>query len=97
VQAIALSHDGKRLLIGGASATKLFDVETGEGLCTVESFANGEWAVTDPRGFYDASNPDKMSNVYWVVDGRPVDLGQFKRQFHVPGLLAMKMGRKPEK
>ena len=93
VSPVAFSHDGKRVATGNyGGATIVWDSATGERLCDLVGFTNGDWAVVDPQGHYDASNPDKLDGLCCVVGNKPVDLAQFKQQLYEPGLLAKKMG-----
>ena len=93
IQGISFSHDGKRLLLVGTEGiTSLNDIATGETLCSIVSFSDGNWAVFDPQQHYDASNPDFLAGLYWVAGNETFDLGKFKDKFYEPGLLAKKMG-----
>jgi WD40 repeat protein/uncharacterized caspase-like protein len=58
-------------------------------LASLVSFTDGGWAVVDPAGHYDASDPDTSASLYWVTDNlRTIDLGQLKKEYYTPGLLA---------
>jgi hypothetical protein len=90
---VALSNDGKYLLMGNFDGTTiLWNAATGEELCEMVAFVNGDWAVIDADGRYNASNPDKMEELYWVVGDEAVELARFKDRFFEPALLAKKMG-----
>src|ERR1035438_8373188 len=53
------------------------------------SFTDGSWAVVDPEGRYDASEPDHGEGLYWRVgDFGTIGLSQLRRSFYTPGLLA---------
>jgi WD40 repeat protein len=61
-------------------------------LASLVSFTDGGWAVVDPAGHYDASDPDSSASLYWVTDNlRTIDLGQLKKEYYTPGLLARVM------
>ena len=65
------------------------DIDTGKTLASLFTFKDGGWAVVDPAGHYDASDPDNSSSLYWVTDNlRTVDLDQLKKEYYAPGLLA---------
>ena len=45
------------------------------------SFRDGGWAVIDPQGHYDASDPDNSGGLYWVTDNRrSIDLDALTKQ-----------------
>src|SRR5205807_7959562 len=48
-------------------------------LCSLYSFTDGGWAVLDPYGHYDVSNPLEMSGMHWVVGDRTFPLAQYAR------------------
>jgi len=87
-----LSPDGRRVLIGSTDGvTQLWDVETGKELATLNSFRDGAWAVADPEGHFDTSDPRGDLPLHWIVDTdplRPVPLETFARGRYTPGLLA---------
>jgi WD40 repeat protein len=93
VTSVAFSPDGKRLLTGNFEGTAtLWDAASGEELCSFVSFANGDWAVVDSAGRFDASNHGKIDGLHWVVANEPIGLAQLKDRYYDPGLLAKKMG-----
>ena len=94
---IALSKDGKRLItVGKDQSTRIWDLDSGKELCQIAGFRDGAWAVIDPAGRYDASNPDAIEGLHWVVANETFTLGQFKDRLHDPGLLAKHMGLNKE-
>jgi hypothetical protein len=60
----------------------------GQTVCSLISFTDGSWAVTDLDGRYDASNPDEAIGLHWVVGTEVIELGQLKQRFYTPGLFA---------
>ena len=72
-----------------APQADILDIDTGSTLASLFTFKDGGWAVVDPAGHYDASDPDTSSSLYWVTDNlRTVDLDQLKKEYYAPGLLA---------
>jgi len=61
-------------------------------LCTLVSYANGKWAVVDPRGRYDASNGGDVPWLHFVVDNQPIALRQLKAAYYEPRLLDKLLG-----
>jgi WD40 repeat protein len=93
VCSVAFSPDGKHILTGSADCTsRIWDAATGEELCTLVSFTNGDWAVVDPEGRFDASNGGAVEGLHWVVGDEPIALSRFKERYNDPGLLAKKLG-----
>ena len=93
VRALAFTKDGRRLLTGSSDGTtRLWDVATGGPLCTLVSFRDGSWAVTDPDGRFDASNGGDVEGLHWVVGVEVVALAQMKNRYYEPGLLAKILG-----
>jgi hypothetical protein len=53
----------------------------------VANFVGESWAVTDPLGRYDASNPDNSVGLHWVEGTSVIELNQLKSRYYAPGLL----------
>jgi WD40 repeat protein len=53
---------------------------------------NGDWAVVDDAGRYDASN-DNTNGLRWTIANESVALGQLKERYYDPGLLSKSMER----
>ncbi len=93
VNSVAFSPDGKQALTGSDDNTaRLWDAASGKELCTLVSFTNGEWAVVDLDGRFDASNGGDVEGLHWVVGNEPIELSQLKERYYDPGLLAKKLG-----
>jgi WD40 repeat protein len=77
VTSAVLSLDGRRVLTASFDGTaRLWDTQTGKELATLVSFTDSGWAVVDPAGHYDGSDPDNSDSMYWVTDNlRTIDLG----------------------
>jgi WD40 repeat protein len=82
------SAEGNSLAAIGADGTVTFwNLATGRQLATFFPGDNGDWAVLDPEGRFDAS-PGGMNLMHWVVGLEPIDLTQLKERYYEPGLLA---------
>ncbi len=93
VLAIAFTPDGRRLISGSTDGTvRFWDIASGRELCRAIVFVNGDWAVMDPSGRFDASNGGKVEGLHWVVNNEPVVLSQLKERYYEPGLLAKVLG-----
>ena len=91
---VCFSPDGKKIGVTSSDGTiKLVDGATGEALCTLISFDDGAWAVTDPEGRFDGSANGEVKWLHWVVSDpnrnilEPVALSQFAGYYYTPGLL----------
>jgi WD40 repeat protein len=89
VTSVAFSPDSRFVLTGSEDSTsRLWETATGRQLCSLISFTDGSWAVIDPEGRYDASDPDKIEGLHWFVGNEPIALEQLKQRYWTPGLLA---------
>ena len=88
ITSFAYSPNGRWIATGSRdSTTRIWDVETGLWRASLISFGSGGWAVIDPAGRYDASDPDNPAGLYWVLADEVIELRQLKRRFYTPGLL----------
>jgi uncharacterized caspase-like protein len=86
---VKFSIDGNLVFIAGfAGITSVWDLSAGKQVCSLISFTDGSWAVTDPDGRYDASNPDEAIGLHWVAGTEVIELGQLKDRFYTPNLFA---------
>jgi WD40 repeat protein len=93
VLSIAFAAEGRRLVSGSTDGTlRFWDLETGRELCRAIVFVNGDWAVMDPSGRFDASNGGQVEGLHWVVKNEPVVLSQLKERYYEPGLLSKVLG-----
>ncbi len=73
---VKFSSDGRFVFTTvGNGTTAVWDFSTGKQVCALVSFTDGSWAVTDPDGRYDASNPDEAIGLHWVADTEVIELG----------------------
>jgi WD40 repeat protein len=88
VMSVAFSSDGRWALTGSYDGTsRLWDGASGRWLATLVSFREGGWAVVDPEGRYDASDPDNAPGLHFVAGDDVIELGQLEQRFYAPGLL----------
>jgi hypothetical protein len=88
VTSAVFSPDESFVITGGRDRTvRLWDVGTGRWEATLVSFTNGGWAVVDPDGRYDASDPNDTPGLHWVLGLESIELRQLKQRFYTPGLL----------
>jgi WD40 repeat protein/uncharacterized caspase-like protein len=86
---VKFSSDGRFVFTAGFTGiTSVWDFATGKQACSLVSFDDGSWAVTDPDGRYDASNPDEAIGLHWVRGTEVIELGQLKQRFYTPNLFA---------
>jgi hypothetical protein len=89
VYSVAVSPDGRWLATGSIDGTtRLWDAANGKELCILVSFRDGNWAVVDPAGRYDASNLGHVTGLHWVVGNETIGVEQLPLRNYVPDLLA---------
>jgi WD40 repeat protein len=89
VTSLAFSQD-RRFLVASSKdgTTRLLDAASGKWLAMLITFREGGWAVVDPEGHYDASDPDNVPGLNFVSGTDIFKLGEVKKQFYTLGLLA---------
>lgn len=86
VPSVAFSPDGRIAVVASLASTRLFDVSTGDELATFIGFEDGEWLVTTPNGFYNASEKgDQYLSV--KVKGADYTIAQLRESFYRPDLV----------
>lgn len=71
---------------------KLYNLETGNVLCSIISVDCTDWLHLTPNGFFDASE-EGMKSLYYIAGREPVELDQFNKDiFWKPGLFKKVMG-----
>lgn len=89
VQGAVISPNGKQVLsTSGDNTTRLWDKETGKEQAKFLSFADGEWIVITPEGYYNASPGGekylnvRMGNQVYVIDN-------YREAFYRPDLVGV--------
>jgi WD40 repeat protein len=89
VSSVNFSPDGRFVLTSSYDlTTRLWNTSSGRQMATLVSFRDGGWAVVDPDGRYDSSDPDNSSELHFVAGFDVIGLGQLKQRFYTPRLLA---------
>jgi len=97
VFSVAFSPDGQFVLTTSHDKTaRLWDVATGSELAQLISFEDGDWAVIDPAGRFDASNGGDVQGLHWVSGLEVIKLSQLKDRYYEPGLLSKILGIQKE-
>lgn len=86
VPSVAFSPDGRTAVVASLASTRLFDVSTGDELATFISFEDGQWLVTTPNGYYNASEKgDQYLSL--KVKGADYTIAQLRESFYRPDLV----------
>jgi WD40 repeat protein len=82
----AFSPNGKVVAIASAASTRLYDVKSGDEVAALIAFDDGEWLITTPDGYYNASEKgDQYLDV--SVAGKPYTISQLRESFYRPDLV----------
>jgi hypothetical protein len=88
VTSVKFTPDGKRIVSAGDASTRIWDVATGEEVATMIGFEDGEWIVTTPNGYYNASaKGDQYLRV--KVGGQDYATEQLRETFYRPDLVKL--------
>lgn len=83
---IAFSPNGKLAAITSAASVRLYHLDSGEEAAAMIAFDDGEWLVTTPSGYYNASEKgDEYLSV--SVAGQPFSIAQLRESFYRPDLV----------
>lgn len=91
----ARDADGKLLVVSGSSdsTTRIWNAETGEEICALVTFRDGNWAFVQTKtGRYDASNGGEITGIQWVFGNETIALNQLKDIYYTPNLLPRLLG-----
>lgn len=84
----AFSPSGKLVAITSAASVRLYNVSTGDEAATMIAFDDGEWLVTTPSGYYNASaKGDEYLDI--SVAGKPYSISQLREAFYRPDLVKL--------
>jgi WD40 repeat protein len=90
---VAFGMDRRFLFSTSLDGTvRVWDRATGRPAATLMSFRDGEWAVVDPEGRFDAANGGDIDGMHWAVGLETIELNQLKERYYEPGLLAKILG-----
>ena len=82
----AFSPNSKLVAVTSAASVRLYNVADGEEAATMIAFDDGEWLVTTPSGYYNASEKgDQYLSV--SVAGSPFTISQLRESFYRPDLV----------
>lgn len=82
--------DDKRSFVSGSydGTARVWDISTSKELAQFSSFADGEWIIITPEGYYNASpNGDKYLNVR--VDNNVYSIENYRETFYRPDLVKL--------
>lgn len=83
---IAFSPNGKLVAITSAASVRLYHLDSGEEAAALIAFDDGEWLVTTPSGYYNASEKgDEYLSV--TVGGQAYSIAQLRESFFRPDLV----------
>lgn len=93
----AFSADGQVLYAGGPdTAAHLWNAASGTLLAELVAMRDGNWAVIDDAGRYDAPPGAALDGLELLIRRQSVSLAQIKETAWDPGLLAKRLGWNPE-
>jgi WD40 repeat protein len=92
-----VSPDGRHLLTASAEGrVALISLQSRTVVANLVSLSDGSWTVTDARGRYDASDPNRTAGLHWIIGRDVVGIDQLPAQrFYIPHLLSTVLGNRP--
>ena len=95
IESIRFSIDRKYVLTYSADkSTRIWDIKTGQEICQIYSFDNGDFVVVQTKtGRYDAPNGGEIDGIQWVFGNETIAL---KDVYYTPNLLPRLLGYKPD-
>jgi WD40 repeat protein len=84
---VDISRDGQWVVASDRNGSWLWSEDVQGPRVTLIAFYDGSWAVADPEGRYDATDPDRSEGLHWVVGDEVIELQQLKNRFYTPRLL----------
>jgi WD40 repeat protein len=91
-----ISPDGKRVVSGGRSGTKIWNAQNGTLIGTAISFTDGEWVFLTPEGFFDMSSPKGAQNLSIVRGLEVSSIDQVYNVLYRPDLVREKFAGDPD-
>lgn len=97
IRAVAVSPSSDRKLgVTGSYDKKsiVWDLSTGQPICTLVSLRSGGWFVLDEENRFDADSLENTRGVHWIFSDSPFMAGPpslFQQQYYEPSLLARKI------
>ncbi len=95
----AKDANGNLLVVSGSSdsTTRIWNAATGEEICALVTFRDGNWAVVQTKtGRYDAPNGGEIEGIQWVFGNEIIALNQLKDIYYTPNLLPRLLGYNKE-
>lgn len=91
VRSVAFSPNGRHIFSGSVNGdTRIWNLDTGNEICTMVGFNDGEWIAITPEGYYNSSlNGHKYLNVRMGMKVYGID--QFYDVFYRPDILMAKL------
>ncbi|OIR17232.1 caspase domain protein [mine drainage metagenome] len=85
---ISVSPDGRVAVTNSLAAARIYNIENGKEVATLIGFADGEWLITTPSGYYNSSaKGDQYLDVR--VGGKPYSVSQLRESFYRPDLVKL--------
>ncbi|SDG75371.1 caspase family protein [Propionivibrio dicarboxylicus] len=80
------SPNGRLLAITSAASVRIYNADSGEEAAAMIAFDDGEWLVSTPSGYYNASDKGDQ-NLDVSVGGQPFSIAQLRESFYRPDLV----------